>query len=263
MQRNFLLLTVALLFTQSAGAAYSGKSEARVAFRKAVEQYQGFVIPRCAPADVEEYVKARAERDRLFVQSLRKTKLLNDYYKAVAHRAKHDANMRFECMQPVSPPSPSLGMSSTQTLPSKETENTRAKFFMEGDRQFAVMLRLRRRRVWRCWQLTSAFEHRFANRYRPILGDCRLAAFSRCRLAARTSRPGGKRSFATKFGAIDRCYGFARPWRTCRKLCPATPSPSSTNTSLRRGAGIERQHRGVEVCYLQRDHHCCGPSLAR
>lgn len=139
MRRYILLATVTLLFTQSVGAAHSEKSEARAAFREAVRQYRGFVVPHCAPEDVEAYVHATAKRDQLFVQSLRKTKLLNDYNSAVADRAKQDANTRFECMQPP----PLSAMASNQPFARKKPEDTRAKHFAEGDRQFAVMLRLR------------------------------------------------------------------------------------------------------------------------
>lgn len=131
LKRNILLLTLALLFPPPAGAASSERTEARAAFRAAVERYQGFVIPHCAPEDVKAYVSARAERDRLFIQSLRNTKLLGDYEIAVAHRAKQDANTRYECMRPV------------PSLPQEESEDPRTRHFAEGDRQFSVMLRLR------------------------------------------------------------------------------------------------------------------------
>jgi hypothetical protein len=131
LKRNILLLTLALLCTPSVGAASSQRTEARAAFREAVERYQAFVIPHCAPEDVKAYVSARAERDRLFIQSLRNTKLLGDYKMAIAHRAKQDANTRYECMQPV------------PSLPQEELVDPRTRHFVEGDRQFAVMLRLR------------------------------------------------------------------------------------------------------------------------
>lgn len=143
MQRYLIIATVAVLFPHPAGAAHSAKYEARAAFREAVTRYQGFVVPHCAPSDVEAYVTARAERDHLFVESLRRTKLSDDYKNAVADQAKQDANTRFECMQPPPPPPPPPGTTTSRSLPPGEPENSRAKHFAAGDRQFETMIRVR------------------------------------------------------------------------------------------------------------------------
>ena len=142
MKRNLSIPIIALLFSQPAGAAHLPSTEARAAFRNAVAQYQVFVIPHCAPQEVEAYVAARIERDRSFVQSLRSTKLLPDYKKAVAHRAKQDANTVFHCSWPPPPPPPP-GTASSQPVPDYKPRDTLAEHFAAGDQQFAAMIRLR------------------------------------------------------------------------------------------------------------------------
>ena len=143
MKRNLSIPIIALLFSQPVEAAHLPSPEARAAFRSAVEQYQVFVVPRCAPQEVEAYAAARKERDRSFVQSLRGTKLLSDYKMAVDHRAKQDAKTVFHCFGPPPPPPPPPGTASSQPVPDYKPKDTLAEHFTAGDRQFAVMMRLR------------------------------------------------------------------------------------------------------------------------
>ena len=145
MKRKLLSAIAVSLISQQVEAARFPSVKARAAFREAVEDYQVFVVPRCAPQEVEAYVAARSERDRVFVNSLRKAGLLDDYKTAVADRAKQDANTAFHCFGPPPPPPPLPGAVSSSAVPLRqsEPENTLAEHFAAGDRQFAVMLRLR------------------------------------------------------------------------------------------------------------------------
>lgn len=143
MRRNLLMAIICLLFSQQVEAARSQSLEARTAFRNAVEEYQVFVVPRCAPQEVEAYVAARSDRDRSFVQSLRNTRLFADYKKAVADRAKKDEQTVFHCFGPPPPPPPPPGTVASQPVPEDKPKNALAEHFAAGDRQFATMLRLR------------------------------------------------------------------------------------------------------------------------
>jgi hypothetical protein len=143
MKRNLSIAIIGLLFSQQVEAARSPSPETRKAFRVAVEEYQVFVVSRCAPQEVEAYVAARTDRDQSFVQSLRKTKLFADYEKAVAHRAKEEEQTVFHCFGPPPPPPPPPGTASSQPLAENKPKNTLAEHFAAGDRQFANMVRLR------------------------------------------------------------------------------------------------------------------------
>lgn len=143
MRRSLSMAIVCLLLTQQVEAARSPSLETKTAFRNAVEEYQVFVVPRCAPQEVKAYVAARSDRDRSFVQSLRNTGLLADYKKAVADRAKKDEQTVFHCFGPPPPPPPPPGTAAPQPVPENKPKNTLAEHFAAGDRQFATMVRLR------------------------------------------------------------------------------------------------------------------------
>jgi hypothetical protein len=142
MRRSLSIAITCLLFSQQVEAARSPSLEARTAFRNAVEEYQVFVVPRCAPQEVKAYVAARSDRDRSFVQSLRNTRLFADYKKAVADRAKKDEQTVFHCFGPPPPPPPP-STATSQPVPENQPKNTLAEHFAAGDRQFATMVRLR------------------------------------------------------------------------------------------------------------------------
>ena len=76
--KRFMLLA-ALCSISSEALAQDLSPEGHAAFREAVEQYQIFVVPHCAPDDVRAYVRARADRDQAFVRSLSNTGLKADY----------------------------------------------------------------------------------------------------------------------------------------------------------------------------------------
>lgn len=142
MKRNLSITIIALLCSQQVEAARPPSPEARTAFRDAVEEYQVFVVPLCARKEVEAYVGARSDRDRSFVQSLRHTPLLRDYKNAVVDRAKRNEGIVFHCFAPPPPP-PTPGAASSQPAPDNKPKDTLAEHFAAGDRQFAVMMRLR------------------------------------------------------------------------------------------------------------------------
>jgi hypothetical protein len=136
----------ALLLSQSAAAQHRPSEEARAALHEAVQGYQVFVVPICAPDEVRAYVGARADRDRRFVRSLRDTILAADYKKAVADRAAQDSRTVYECFGPPPPPPPPQGAAPAPAIPT-QTEprqpDSRAEHFAEGDRQFEKMVRRR------------------------------------------------------------------------------------------------------------------------
>jgi hypothetical protein len=117
--------------------------EGREMFRQAVARYQIFVVPHCTPFVVQAYAEARAERDRLFVQSLRGTELEADYLQAVADEAKLDNQRVYECMGPPLPPPPKKDQLLHQSKPEPPREDMWVSHTREGDKQFAVMVRLR------------------------------------------------------------------------------------------------------------------------
>ena len=145
--RNLSATIAALLLAQQAAA--QPDQDARAAFRQAVEEYQLFVVPRCAPAEVQAYVVARADRDRAFVRSLRRKGLRADYDRAVADRAARDRNTVFHCFgPPPPPPPPPLPPGSAVPAPApvetpSEQRDPLAAHFAGGDRQFEKMLKLR------------------------------------------------------------------------------------------------------------------------
>jgi hypothetical protein len=143
--RKAVLAIAAFLISQQAAARHSPTLEARAAFREAVEDYQIFVVPRCAPDDVRDYVAATSERDQAFVHSLSHTKLKLDYEQAVQERAAKDERIVFHCFGPPPPPPPPIAAEAVPVVaPSKVDEKKRlAEFFRAGDRQFATMVRLR------------------------------------------------------------------------------------------------------------------------
>lgn len=144
-----ILVTAGLLLAQQGLAHQAPKLDQRAAFRQAVEDYQIFVIPHCAPDDVQGYVSARAARDRAFVHSLRHTVLETDYKKAVADRAAADQHTIYECFGPPPPPPPPGAVSSPSPLKpdpaqiEQEHQKALAEHFAGGDKQFATMERLR------------------------------------------------------------------------------------------------------------------------
>lgn len=143
--RSLLLAAVGVLLSQPVAAQHSLTLEERSAFRHAVDEYQIFVVPHCAPDEVRAYVAARADRDRAFVQSLRKTALEGDYKQAVADRAEQDSHTLYECMGPPPPPPPPPGTASPPTPARTEPQHqdTLAEHFAAGDRQFSAIVQLR------------------------------------------------------------------------------------------------------------------------
>lgn len=146
MRYHLLAVLTALSLSQQVVAKPTMSAETRAAFREAVEDYQMFVVPHCAPEVVQGYVAARANRDRAFLQSLRRTELYADYKQAVADRAAKDAGTVYECSLAPPPPPPPPGMVPAQPSP-VETERSQHEVLIEhsaqGDRQFETMVRLR------------------------------------------------------------------------------------------------------------------------
>ena len=144
--KGFALAVAAFLISLpgSACARETPSDEDRAAFRAAVDDYQIFVVPHCAPDDVGTYVAARAERDQAFIDSLRDTVLKDDYEKAVADRASRDRQTVYECFGAPPPPG---------QLPPDAAELERrhkaglADHFAGGDRQFTRMMQLRDRLI--------------------------------------------------------------------------------------------------------------------
>ncbi len=146
MRRGVIAAVAGLLIAQSVAAQQSPAQETHAAFRQAVEDYQMFVVAHCAPDDVRAYVAARANRDRAFVRSLRKTALAADYKQAVADRAEKDSHTVYECMGPPPPPPPPPGMVPPPSMPAPsepQHHDPLAGHFAAGDRQFAEMVRIR------------------------------------------------------------------------------------------------------------------------
>lgn len=143
MKRSALLAALILVPSQQVEAYRSIPQDGRAAFRKAVEDYQMFVVPHCAPDEVEAYVAARAERDRAFVLSLHKTNLAKEYRKAVADRADRDRHTVYECLGPPPPPPPPGVEPSPNAEDDVRHPDTTAEHFAAGDRQFATMVGLR------------------------------------------------------------------------------------------------------------------------
>jgi len=136
---------LSMLFAQEATARHLLDPKEREAFRKAVEQYQMFVVPHCAPEEVRAYVAARADRDMSFVRSLRKTELEADYKQAVADRAAKDLGTVYECLWPPPPPPPP-GTPLSEIIPMQAAPrhpDTTAEHFSAGDQQFETMAQIR------------------------------------------------------------------------------------------------------------------------
>jgi hypothetical protein len=100
MQRKLIGLVVFLILPQQVLAQHAASPAARAAFREAVEDYQMFVLPHCAPQEVEAYVAARSGRDRAFIRSIDHTALETDYREAVAQRAAKDKATVYFCDEP-------------------------------------------------------------------------------------------------------------------------------------------------------------------
>ena len=146
MKRNLSAAVIGLLLSQQANARHPLSRDACAVFREAVENYQMFVVPHCAPDEVRTYVTARADRDRAFVRSLRNTKLAAVYKQAVADRAARDSSTVYECFGPPLPPPPAPGTVPLQRAPARtdiQRHDTLAEHFAGGDRQFETMARLR------------------------------------------------------------------------------------------------------------------------
>lgn len=137
--KRFILIT-ALCCLPSVAPAQDLSPVGRAAFRSAVEDYQIFVVPHCAPDDVSAYVRARADRDQAFVRSLSNTKLKADYDQAVADRAEKDSRTVYECAGPPPPPGSSPP---DPTQIRAEHEKSLSAHFTSGDGQFARMVQLR------------------------------------------------------------------------------------------------------------------------
>ena len=149
MRRSLLALAVGLLLSQKVASRPSLPQEGRAAFREAVAEYQVFVVPHCDPDAVRAYVAARADRDRAFVQSLRRTPLATDFKRAVAARAKQDSRTFYECSLPPPPPPPPPGwVSAPAPIQSKSPAHDRlSEHFEAGDHQYGEMVRLRQQLI--------------------------------------------------------------------------------------------------------------------
>lgn len=140
---------ICLLLSQGAWARDHLSPDDRAGFRRAVDDYQIFVVPHCAPDVVRAYVAARADRDRAFVRSLRHTGLKADYQKAVTDRATRDSSTVYECFGPPPPPPPpgTVAPPRDPAQADNEHKNALAEHFAGGDRQFATMEQLRDRLI--------------------------------------------------------------------------------------------------------------------
>ena len=138
--RHAWIVALGLLLSEHASARVGSTEAMRAAFREAVDHYQMFVVAHCAPDDVDAYVRARADRDRAFVESLRRTKLAADYKRAVAKRAKADRHTVFECVGP--PPPPGAPKPTPAQIEQEHAASLQA-FFAGGDRAFSEMVCLR------------------------------------------------------------------------------------------------------------------------
>lgn len=145
LRRGLALAAVGLLLSEPVAARQSLTQEERAAFRRAVDEYQIFVVPHCAPDEVRAYATARADRDRAFVRSLHKTDLEADYKQAVADRAEQDSHTVYECMGPPPPPPPP-GTASSPPTPARtepQRQDSLAEHFKAGDHQFSAIVQLR------------------------------------------------------------------------------------------------------------------------
>lgn len=143
MHRNLLVVLTALLLCQQVAASPSTSREAHAAFREAVEDYQMFVVPHCAPETVRAYVTAKAERDGAFLRSLRNTPLYAEYKKAVADRAARDRRTVYECIGPPPPPPGSAPSQPSVMQEKPSAADILSEHFAAGDRQFETMVHLR------------------------------------------------------------------------------------------------------------------------
>ena len=134
------LAVTMLLCAISSIARADDPKDAHEAFREAVQRYQIFIVPHCAPEDVNTYVQARASRDRAFIQSLERTTLMADYRQAIAEQAERDSRTFYECAGP--PPPPGSAPPDPVQL-HLQHQKSLAAHFQEGDRQFETMVQLR------------------------------------------------------------------------------------------------------------------------
>ena len=140
------IAVIGLLLAQQVAAQHCPSQKERAASREAVDEYQIFVVPHCAPDEVSAYVTARFERDRAFIQSLRKTVLEADYKQAVADRAERDQRAVYECRRPPLSPPPPLGTPAWPVVTSQaqpQRSDRSAEHFAAADSQFATLVRLR------------------------------------------------------------------------------------------------------------------------
>ena len=133
-------LALVLCSLSSGATAQDRGAEHRSAFRKAVADYQMFVVPHCAPDHVRAYVDARKNRDQAFQQSLGNTVLKADYDRAVSEQAERDRQIIYECAFPPPPPG-AIPLSPEQVR--LEHEQSLIRHFEGGDRQFARIVQLR------------------------------------------------------------------------------------------------------------------------
>lgn len=152
MRLQMLTLVLSSLFSQPIPSLHVLTMEERSTFRQAVDQYQMFVVPHCTPDVVSAYVRARADRDRAFIQSLRGTSLNAEYEQAVAERVEQDKHTWYECTKPPAPPPAKLELSEPQSSgppdgADQQRANLELEHFAAGDRQFAYMVHLRDRLI--------------------------------------------------------------------------------------------------------------------
>lgn len=131
-----------LLLCALAGEAFAQDNvmEDRSAFRKAVADYQMFIVPHCAPDHARAYADARRDRDKAFVRSLDDLGVRADYDQAVADQAERDRQINYEC---ASPPPPPGSVESDAGQIRRARERSLLEHFERGDQQFARVVALR------------------------------------------------------------------------------------------------------------------------
>jgi len=140
-----------MLAGAGAGAAQTGRTDdARAAFVSAVQRYQGFVVPRCAPETVRAYTRLNRMRDIAFSTSLRGTPLMAMRRTAVREQAERDEHVVVHCDGPPPPPDPGAPtLTARQRGIAIEQERLRRTaadlpaFFDAGDVAFAQMVAAR------------------------------------------------------------------------------------------------------------------------
>jgi hypothetical protein len=142
----------------SASASASGSVHGELAaFRTAAEEYRGFIIPHCAPEQVDAYNQAHAARDTDFARSIEHTPLDRIYRRAARDVAEQSSRTIYECMGPPPPPiDPHLSDAERRRIEherdaaaSKDREENRLGYSRHGDELFATLIAARDRALRR------------------------------------------------------------------------------------------------------------------